>query len=256
VRVEIDGEEGVINEILPRDNELARAIPGRQGLRHVFAANLDRVVVVASVLDPPLRTGFIDRCLAASHLNEIPGMIVINKIDLAAGVVESDVDAIVGVYRAAGLECLRVSVAEGTGLTALTDALRDRTSLVVGQSGVGKSSLINAIEPGLDLRVASVSEASGKGRHTTTASRLIRLGIGGYVVDTPGVRSFGLEPMDSPQVLLAYPEFAPYISSCRFSACTHVHEPGCGVREALGEGAITGWRYDNYVRIIGSMDED
>lgn len=253
-RVELDDTEHArIAAVLPRRNELARVSGTRPVVRHVFAANVDRAVVVASWRRPPLRTGFVDRCVAAALAADIAVSIVLNKSDLAAPEERTGPDAPGNVYRAVGFDVLETAVSEAAGIDALSERLRAGTSILVGQSGVGKSSLLNAIQPGLALETGTVSEASNKGRHTTTHSRLIELAAGGAVVDSPGVRSFGLEPLTLPQLLLAYPELAALGAACRFSGCTHVHEPDCRVREAADSGEVVAWRYDNYVRILESL---
>lgn len=255
VRIEGAGSDAVVVEVLPRRNELARMASRGRGVTHVFAANVDHAVVVASVASPPLRTGFVDRCLAAARFNDIDPVIVLNKVDLVAGPARDRVEEVRDVYERAGFPCFLVSVTCGEGLDGLFDLVRDRTSSVLGQSGVGKTSLLNALIPDLDLRIGDVSTSSGKGMHTTTGSRLFRLPTGGFIVDTPGVRAFALETMEPVQIALAYPEFEPYATQCKFGACTHVHEPKCAVRDAVEAGEIVDWRYDTYVRIVRSSDE-
>lgn len=254
VRYQPAGEEGVVVEVLPRRTELARMASKGRGVTHVFAANVDRVVVVASVVSPPLRTGFIDRCLAAAQYSNISPIVVLNKVDLLTPPARAEIDEVRDVYAGVGFPCLLVSVLRDEGLTALGARLAGQTSAVLGQSGVGKTSLLNALIPGLELRTGEISASTGKGIHTTTRSRLFRLPGGGFVVDTPGVRAFGLEVMEPVEIALAYPEFAPHVSDCRFAACTHVHEPRCAVRAAVEAGEIVRWRYETYVRIVRAQD--
>ncbi len=255
VRLDLAGDDSVVTEVLPRSGELSR-VPGRgRAIRHVLAANVDRVIVVAAAKRPALRTGFVDRCLAAAHVSDIPGCLCINKMDLLSDDESAVIDDVAAVYDGGGIPCRTTSATTGAGIDGLRELLVDRTSVFVGQSGVGKSTLLNTINPDLRLKTGGISEATLKGRHTTSASRLLDLGDGAFVVDTPGMRSFGLDEMTPAQVLLAYPEFAPYVPSCHFSACSHVHEPECAIRDAVEAGELAEWRYDNYCRIIGSMDE-
>jgi len=254
VRVEIDGADAVVAEVLPRENELSRQASRGRGVRHVFAANLDHALVLAAVAEPPLRTGFVDRCLASARVFDIDPIIALNKVDLLDAASREDVDAVARVYREAGFPCDLVSVATGEGIAALAGRLRGRTTVLVGQSGVGKTSLLNRLLPGSERRTAQVSEATGKGMHTTTSSRLFPLEGGGFLADTPGVRAFALEAMDPLQIALAYPEFEPFVASCRFRPCTHVHEPTCAVRAAVEAGEIATWRYETYVRIVEATE--
>lgn len=256
VRYALTDDGGVVEEVLPRRNALGRKATKRTNMRHVFAANLDQALIVVAVRQPLLRTGFVDRCLAAAHRDDIAGVVVLNKIDLLDEAGRAEVDAVATVYAEAGIPIHRVSVVDGIGVDAVRDRLRGQVSVVVGPSGAGKSSLINAVQPGLRLRTGEVSESSAKGIHTTTSSRLLPLDGGGHVVDTPGVRAFGLEEMDPPDILLAYPELAAYAPDCRFSACSHDHEPACAIRAAAEAGAVPGWRYENYLRILHSIGEN
>jgi ribosome biogenesis GTPase len=254
VRYEPDGAAGVVFEVLPRRNALTRRASRGRAVTQIFAANVDHAVIVAAVAEPPLRIGFIDRCLASALVYDVAPIVVLNKADLLDEESRPRVESIRDVYKAAGFPTFLVSIARHEGLASLVATLVTRTSVVIGQSGVGKTTLLNALLPGLSQRTRSVSHATGKGMHTTTGSRLFRLPGGGFVVDTPGVRAFGLEPMEAVQIALAYPEFHAHVGDCRFSACTHLHEPGCAVRAAVDAGVVAGWRYATYARIVQSLD--
>jgi ribosome biogenesis GTPase len=256
VRVERMGGEGVVTEVLERASELIRSVPGRPRHRQVIAANVDQVLIVSATRRPTIRTGLIDRCIAAARVSDLPAVVCINKTDLVTGRRRAEIEAIAGTYRSAGFDCLMMSAIKHEGLDALACRFRGRTSVLVGHSGVGKSAILNAIQPGWRLRVGEVSGATLKGRHTTTGSRLLSLDSGGFVVDTPGVRSFGLEEMAPAQILLGYPEFARYATSCRFNPCAHTHEPDCAVRGAVAAREIAEWRYDNYRRIVDSIQAE
>ncbi len=240
------GEQGVIEEILPRRNELARTAPGRDALKHVLVANLDQILVVSAQREPPPSLPRLDRLLLIAEQAEIPALVVASKIDLDDPAAAA---ALYAPYRAAGYPVLLTSVATGEGVAAVRDVLKDRVSALIGPSGVGKSSLLNAVQPGLRLRAGEVSERTGKGRHTTTVAELLALDEGGYVADTPGLR--GIEPYDlDPEMLEEYfPEMRLYLGQCRFAPCTHLHEPGCAVRAAVAAGAIAESRYASYVKL-------
>ncbi len=247
-----DLAQGLIVAIELRDNALVRADAlGRRP--QTLAANLDRVWVV-SALDPPPKSGLIDRYLVAAHVNKIDVGIILNKVDLFMD--EDHVDELAELlapYRALHIPILLMSALEGDGLEELRGALVDERSVFVGHSGVGKTSLLNALIPGLDEAVTEVSEATGKGQHTTTTSTLYSLEKGGELIDSPGIRSFGLWDMPPEQLKDHFTEFIPYASQCHFHNCTHLHEPQCAVIEALDQDKIHIERYENYVRIYDDL---
>jgi ribosome biogenesis GTPase len=239
-----DGE-GVIEEILPRRNELARTAAGGTGLKHVLAANLDLVLLAMSLHEPPLNRARLDRYLLAAEQSEIPPLILITKLDL--GTLEQAEEA-VGIYSRIGYTVVLTSSKSGHGIERLRDLLVGRVSAIVGPSGVGKSSLLNTLQPGLGLKLAAISSATGKGMHTTTVAELIPLESGGYLADTPGLRELAPWNLSAEDLPLLFPEMRPYLDSCRFAHCTHVHEPGCAVRQAVEAGEIELLRYRTYVK--------
>ena len=242
----LEGAEGVIERIEPRRNELARASAGGTGLKQVLAANLDLVVLAFALHEPELNVARLDRYLLAAEQSGIPSLILITKLDLGT---REEAEAPLRPYRDIGYPVVISSSKTGEGLDDLRRWLAGRTSAVIGSSGVGKSSLLNALQPGLRLRFGEVSAATGKGRHTTTAAELIPLDIGGYLADTPGMRELTLWDVAPDELPELFPEFRPYLGACRFNRCTHVHEPGCAVRRALEEGLIDPGRYRTYVKI-------
>ncbi|HVA90986.1 MAG TPA: ribosome small subunit-dependent GTPase A [Chloroflexota bacterium] len=246
-------QEGAIERIQPRRNELARAAAGGVDLKHVLAANLDLVILGFALHEPDLNTPRLDRFLLAAEQAEIPPVIVITKLDL--GSVE-EAERMLRPYRDIGYPVVLTSVRSGEGLTAIRDILAGKISTIIGSSGVGKSSLLNALQPGLGLRFAEISAATGKGRHTTTVADLLPLDFGGYLADTPGLRELAPWDLDPEEVPLLFPEMRPYLDACRFTHCTHVHEPGCAVRRALEEGLIDPSRYRSYVRIRAESIHD
>ncbi len=224
-----------------------RAGVGGSGSRRAqpIAANVDQVVVVAAVRDPEPNPRQLDRLLVIAEANELPPVVVVNKIELdrAAGA------ALARRYAPAGYQVLLTSAKTGEGLPALRDLLRGRESVFTGASGVGKSSLLNAIEPGLKLRVGAISEKWRTGKHTTTAAELIPLALGGYMVDTPGLREVGAWNLDPDALGFCFPEFRPYLDQCRFDNCRHLAEPGCAVRAAGQGGRFDPDRLVSYERI-------
>jgi ribosome biogenesis GTPase len=243
---DLDGGEGVIEQILPRRNELARAAAGGTGLKHVLAANLDLVLLAMSLHEPPLNIARLDRYLLAAEQSEIPPLIVITKLDL--GTLE-EADPLVQLYTRIGYPMILTSSKSGLGIEQLRQHLRGRISAIVGPSGIGKSSILNAIQPGLGLKFAAISSATGKGMHTTTVAELLPLDGGGYLADTPGLRELAPWDLSAEELPLLFPEMRPYLDGCRFARCTHLHEPGCAVRQAVEVGAIDPGRYRSYVKI-------
>jgi ribosome biogenesis GTPase len=236
--------EGVIERVEPRRGILSRSSYGRQ---QIIVANVEQVLVVCSAAEPPLKPNLIDRMLIAAEKGGIRPVICINKIDL---VDPAELQPLVGVYSQMGYQVLLLSAQTGWGLDRLRRVLKDRQSVVAGQSGVGKSSLLNALDPRLGLRVAPVSPDSQKGRHTTTTARLIPLCFGGYVVDTPGIRQFELWDVAPAEVANFFRDFRPFINFCKFPDCTHTHEADCAVKNAVADGRLDQRRYESYCRIL------
>lgn len=235
-----------IEDVGERTTELARRAPGRDDRRaKIIVANVDQVLIVFSAANPEPNTRLIDRFLVLVESNDIPAIIVVNKAELVG---DDAMDATFAPYADAGYEVLRTSVKTGRGIAELRDRLADRESVLTGPSGVGKSSLLNVIQPGLMLRIGEVSEAVNKGQHTTVSGRLIRLDNGGWVADTPGLRELGLWGIDTERLQDYFPEMRALSGDCRFgSGCTHVHEPNCAVKAAVESGRLARSRYDSYV---------
>ena len=250
---------GVIEEVLPRETQLSRRRPGHIEAEQVIVANPDQVVYIFSVREPFPRLRMLDRLLVIAENNDLPAIICANKVDLldcggdpAANAVD-EARVLFGLYEDIGYPVLYTSAFTGQGIDTLRERLRGQLSVLCGPSGVGKSSLLNAIQPELGLAVREISRATGKGRHATVSVRLWPLHDGGYVADTPGLREAGLWDIEPEELAWHYVEIRPYLSDCRFSSCTHTHEPDCAVQAAVQAGAISEVRYDSYCRLLAGV---
>ena len=245
-----EGGDYVIADILPRRNYVIRRASNLSKESHIIAANVDQALLMASLRSPETPTEFVDRFLVTCEAYKVPVTILLSKLDL------QDAEAVAefrAVYEGAGYRVLEVSVREGRGVEEVRELLAGRTTLVSGNSGVGKSTLIQAIDPSLDIRTGEISESHHKGRHTTTFSTMYPLAGGGSVIDTPGIKGFGLIDIDEAELWHYFPEMMRVAPACRFYNCTHTHEPGCAVTEAVKAGEIAWPRYESYLKI---RDED
>ena len=244
------GGADLIQAVEPRTAVLCRSSRGR---RHVIVANVSRVLIVASAAEPALKAGLVDRLLLAAESNGIRPLVCINKIDL---VDRSTLVPLAGVYARMGYQVVLASTRDGTGIDSLRRAVAGGITAVVGQSGVGKSSLLNAIEPGLALAVAPVSRDNDKGRHTTTTARLVPLAAGGAVVDTPGVRQFQLWRVVPAEVAAGFRDLRPFANHCRYPDCTHSHESGCAVKDAVADGLLDTRRWESCCHLASGSDDE
>ncbi len=242
-----DGGDYVIADIVPRRNYVIRRASNLSKESHIIAANVDQALLMASLRSPETPTEFVDRFLVTCEAYKVPVTILLSKIDL------QDAEAVAefrAVYEGAGYRVLEVSATEGRGVEAVRELLAGRTTLVSGNSGVGKSTLIQCIDPALDIRTGEISESHHKGRHTTTFSTMYPLAGGGAVIDTPGIKGFGLIDIDEAELWHYFPEMMRVAPACRFYNCTHTHEPGCAVAEAVKAGEIAWPRYESYLKIL------
>ncbi len=258
VRYELDGaatEEhpAVIKEILPRDNYLIRRSTNLSRQSHVIAANLDQAVIIVSLLFPEIKLPFLDRVLVTCEVYKVPVLIVLNKVDLYREELPDMVASFRKIYESAGYTVLETSARTGEGIDVLRERCRDRINLFSGESGVGKSSIVKALDPGLDPKVGRISDAHLQGKHTTSLYEMYRLAGGGFVIDTPGLRGFGLVDLEKEEISKYFPEMLAVMDDCRFVPCTHTHEPDCAVKAAVDDGRISAERYNSY---LGMLEQD
>lgn len=251
-KAQLQGVSGVIEAVQPRQNEIARP-DYYDGLKPI-AANIDRIIIVSAVL-PSLSLNIIDRYLVVCESSNIPAIIVVNKADLLTLEDREEVEQQLEIYQKIGYETLLISAKSGENMEKFTALLSQGTSIFVGQSGVGKSSLINHILPEVQAQTGDVSQVSGLGQHTTTSSRLYHLPQGGNLIDSPGIREFGLWHLEQDQITKGYREFQYFLGTCKFRDCKHLHDPGCAIQLAVEEGKIHPLRFENYHRLIASLAE-
>jgi ribosome biogenesis GTPase len=245
----------VITKIFDRRNYINRQSPRVKHQHHIIAANVDQSVLLATLTEPRTSQGFIDRFLVASEMYHVPPTIVFNKIDLYRKKEHLQLEEWKGMYENIGYRVKGISVKANAGIDDVKDLLKNKITLISGHSGVGKSSLLNLILPDLNLKVQEVSEWSGKGLHTTTFAEMFDLPFGGKIIDTPGMREFGLVDLARQELSHYYPEMRERLTECQFNNCLHVNEPGCAVKEAVASDEINENRYVSYVNILYSIEE-
>ncbi|NOT51350.1 MAG: ribosome small subunit-dependent GTPase A [Chitinophagaceae bacterium] len=258
VEVEIESEnEGTatISEIKRRNNYINRQSPRHKHQHHIVAANLDQSMLVATLKEPRTSQGFIDRFLVASEMYHVKPFIVFNKSDLYKRKELDKYEQWKGMYEAVGYKVLLVSATENEGIEDIKELLKDKTTLISGHSGVGKSSLMNVIFPEMNLKTGEISGWSGKGQHTTTFAEMYDLPFGGRIIDTPGMREFGLVDIDKQELSHYFPEMRDRLNNCQFNNCLHVNEPGCAIKEAVVNGEISEDRFVSYVGILDSIEQ-
>ena len=254
-----DSGTAFITDILPRKNYIIRRASNLSKESHILASNLDQALLIVTLFHPTTSLTFIDRFLATAEAYRVPAIIVINKIDLLTESEDIELlDAVSYLYKSIGYKVVTISAKTGDGIDALRSLLRGKTTLISGNSGVGKTTLINDLIPGLDLRTAAISEVHDTGTHTTTFSEMFQLpgDDGGYLIDTPGVRGFGTIEMDEYEASHFFPDIFKIGADCRFNNCTHTHEPHCAVIKALEDGLIAQSRYTSYLSILEDSNPD
>ena len=256
VDIEPEGDDkGLIKHIYPRANYIPRQSPRQKHHLHLLAANVDQACVVVTLVQPNLKQGFIDRFVMMTEPQNIPCFIVVNKSDLFSEEEDNLFQELKNLYETIGYPILSVSAISGSGMEALKNRLKDKITFIGGQSGVGKSTLINSLQPNLDLRTTEISDYSGKGTHTTTFAEMHRLDFGGWIIDTPGIKTLSFNNLETMDVAHNFREFFSILGGCKYSDCLHRDEPGCAVKKALEAGKIHPLRYANYLAILDEIDD-
>lgn len=250
VSCEKDGDDWMIEAVDDRRNYLVRKATNLSREKHILAANIDRLYLVVTLANPSTPLEFIDRVLAAAEAYSVPSTILVNKIDIAP-----PNDTFIDIYRKAGYEVMQIAATGGVGIEELREHIAGNTVLFSGNSGVGKSSIINALDPGSEARTGAISSSHHKGMHTTTFSEIFPLAGGGYVIDTPGIKGFGLVDMDASELYHHFREIMSVSQECGFYNCTHIHEPNCAVKRAVEDGTIAMERYDSYCKMIDEKEQ-
>jgi ribosome biogenesis GTPase len=254
---ENEGESSVmITKIHDRRNYINRQSPRMKHQRHIVSANIDQSLLIATIKEPRTSQGFMDRFLVACEMYHVPAVIVFNKYDLYKPKDVEQYEAFKEMYESIGYKVIPVSVKNKTGLEDIQDVLKDKVTLISGHSGVGKSSFINVVLPNSKIKTKDVSGWSGKGQHTTTFAEMYDLPYGGQIIDTPGMREFGLVDIEKPELSGYFPEMRQHLNDCQFNNCLHINEPDCAVKQAVIDGAITEDRYVSYYNILESLQEN
>lgn len=247
---ERDKDTCVIDKIMPRTNVIVRKSVNLSKESHVIASNVDQAILVATIAQPRTSTGFIDRFTVTAEAYHIPVVIVFNKCDLYNDEQNAAAEELMRVYNGIGYQSFVISAKTGYNCDRLKTIMKDKISMFSGHSGVGKSALVNRLDPDLDIRVGEISEVHEKGKHTTTFAQMYELGFGGYIIDTPGIKEFALFDMEKETLAQRFPEMRALMHDCRFNNCTHLHEPHCAIKTAVEEGIIADWRYENYCNMM------
>lgn len=243
----------IITEVLPRKNYLIRKSTNLSRQSHVIASNLDQAVIAVSLYFPEIKLPFLDRILVTCEVYGIPVLIALNKVDMYRDAAEEQMQSFLDIYTGAGYKVIPTSARTGEGIEGLRHLCRDKVSLFSGESGVGKSSLIKSFDPSLDPKIGKISASHLQGKHTTSLYEMYPIHGGGFLIDTPGIRGFGLVDLEREEISKYFPEMLRYADDCRFVPCTHTHEPGCAVKDAVDRGDISPERYNSY---LGMLEED
>lgn len=252
---EEDGESSMITEIHPRRNYITRVSPANKNQHHIVASNVDQSIMFATLKDPRTSQGFIDRFLITSEAYHVPAIIIFNKVDLYRQKEKEKEEELKDVYTSIGYRVFSISVEKNEGIEEVKNELHNKVTLMSGHSGVGKSSFINKVFPTFNLKTKDVSGWSGKGMHTTTFAEMFDLPSGGQIIDTPGMREFGIVDMSEQELSHYFPEMRAMLHDCQFNDCMHINEPGCAIKTAVDDGRIHLGRYISYLNIYDSLSE-
>lgn len=258
-KVEIESNnnnEGVITQIYPRKNYIIRKALNLSKQTHILASNIDQAILVATLVEPRTSLGFIDRFLITAEAYSIKAILLFNKQDVLAPELVEIQNEIADIYINIGYEVYQISSYDKNDVELIREIFQNKTSLLAGHSGVGKSTLINALQPGLQLKTGEISQAHLKGTHTTTFAELHPLDFGGFIIDSPGIKELGLVEMTKEELGHYFPEIRKHLGNCKFNNCIHVNEPGCAVREAFEDGQISPERFESYIKILESEEMD
>jgi len=244
---------GFISKIIPRTNYIIRKSPNLSKESHIIAANIDQAFLIVTIQFPVTTTTFIDRFLVSAEAYRIPCHLIFNKTDLYNDEQTDLMNTLISLYEKAGYQCLKISAKNNIGLDELKNLMKDRTNVFSGHSGVGKSTIINSIEPSINLKTGEISDAHFSGKHTTTNSEMYELEFGGYIIDTPGIKGFGVLEMEKEEISHYFPEMFKLLDGCQYYNCTHTHEPNCAVKKSVEKGEIAESRYFSY---LGLLDDE
>ena len=246
---------GLIHKILPRTNYIIRKSPNLSKESHIIAANIDQAFLIVTINYPVTTTTFIDRFLVSAEAYCIPCHLIFNKIDLYNEVQMQTVDSLIEIYQNIGYECLKISAKNDIGMNELQNMMANKTNVFSGHSGVGKSTIINSIQPNVKLRTAEISDSHSSGKHTTTFSEMHELDFGGFIIDTPGIKGFGVLEMEKEEISHYFPEIFKLLDECQYYNCTHTHEPNCAVKKSVEKGEIALSRYNSYLGLLDTEDK-
>ncbi|MGB0777759.1 MAG: ribosome small subunit-dependent GTPase A [Flavobacteriaceae bacterium] len=253
--LEPNKDTGVITQIQERKNFIVRKSVNLSKRTHIIASNIDRAFLIATVVNPVTFTSFIDRFLTSARAYRIPVVLVFNKVDAYGDEALGELEELLDIYEEIGYKCLVLSAKTGEGIDELQELMQDKVTLFSGHSGVGKSTLINVLEPELDIKTSEISEQHKQGQHTTTFAEMHPLSFGGYIIDTPGIRGFGVVDFEPHEVGDYFPEIFAVKGECKFNNCLHIEEPKCAVKDAVEHGIIAHSRYRSYLQMVQGEDE-
>jgi ribosome biogenesis GTPase len=241
---------GLIHKIEERTNYIIRKSPNLSKESHIIAANIDQAFLIVTLQFPVTTTTFIDRFLVSAEAYRIPCRLLFNKIDLCDANQLREIDSLTEIYQQAGYDCLKISAMNGNGFGDLKNIMKDKINVFSGHSGVGKSTIINTLQPNMQLKTGKISDAHFSGKHTTTHSEMFELNFGGFIIDTPGIKGFGVLEMEKEEISHYFPEMFSLLDGCQYYNCTHTHEPNCAVKKSVEEGQIARSRYNSYLGLL------